>query len=139
MNNQTNQREFLGQGLSFPLQINPRGELVLVTGVTDIEQAIRIILGTAPGERKMRPEFGCRIHEMIFAANNATTGGLIAHYVEEALIQWEPRIEVLAVDVSTDPGRDGTLLIDIRYQVKDTHDERSIIYPFYLMGEEAPI
>ncbi|MCB9079970.1 MAG: GPW/gp25 family protein [Anaerolineaceae bacterium] len=139
MTNFNNHREFLGQGLSFPLQINPRGELALVTGVSDIEQAIRIILGTAPGERKMRPEFGCRIHELIFAPNNATTEGLIAHYVEEALIQWEPRIEVLAVNVSTDRNRDGTLLIDIQYSIKDTHDERSIIYPFYLMGEEAPI
>lgn len=139
MQNRSNQREFLGQGLSFPLQINPRGELALVTGAADIEQAIRIILGTAPGERKMRPEFGCRIHSLLFAPNNATTEGLIAHYVEEALVQWEPRIEVLAVTVSTDPRRDGTLLVDIQYQIKDTHDERSIIYPFYLMAEEAPL
>lgn len=139
MNNDIRNREFLGQGLAFPLQINPRGEITLVRGVTDIDQAIRIILGTAPGERVMRPEFGCRIHEMIFAPQNAATEGLVAHYVEEALIQWEPRINVLDVNASTDPNHDGTMLIEIKYQIKDTYDERSIIYPFYLMGEEEPI
>jgi hypothetical protein len=129
-------REFLGQGLAFPLQINPRGEVTLVTGATDIEQAIRIILGTAPGERVMRPEFGCRIHELIFAPHNAATEGLMAHYIEEALTQWEPRIDLRGVNVSADPNHDGTLLVEIQYQIKDTHDERSIVYPFYLMGAE---
>ncbi len=129
-------REYLGQGLACPLQINPRGAFTLVTGVTDIEQSIHIILATIPGERMMRPEFGCRIHELIFAPQNAATYGLVAHYVEEALEQWEPRIDLRAVNVSPAAHQNGTLLIEIRYQVKDTHDERSIVYPFYLTGEE---
>ena len=136
MNDNRFNKEFLGQGLSFPLQINPRGEIALVGGVQDIEQSIHIILSTAPGERVMRPEFGCRIHELIFAPHNTATEGLMIYYVEQALKRWEPRIDVLAVVISADPTEDGVLLIEIRYRVKDTHSERSIIYPFYLMGEE---
>lgn len=129
-------REFLGQGLAFPLHVNPRGEISLAKGKEDIDQAIRIILGTAPGERLMRPEFGCRVHELLFAPQNAATEGLIVHYVEQALGRWEPRIDVQQVEVVPDPNRQGVLMVEISYRVKTTHDERSIIYPFYLMGEE---
>lgn len=129
-------REFLGQGLAFPLHVNPRGEIALAKGNEDIEQAIRIILGTAPGERLMRPEFGCRVHELLFAPQNAATEGLIVYYVEQALGRWEPRIDVQDVEVVPDPDRQGVLTVEITYRVKTTHDERSIIYPFYLMGEE---
>ena len=131
-------REFLGRGLAFPMQVNPRGEIALAGGQRDIEQAIRLILETIPGERKMRPEFGCRIHELVFAPNNASTEGLVIHYVEEALKRWEPRIDVQEVDVDTDPNWDGALLVEIKYRVKDTHDQRSIVYPFHLTGEEEP-
>lgn len=130
-------REFLGQGLAFPLQVDPRGGIALASGERDIEQAIRIILETAPGERVMRPEFGCRIHELIFAPYNATTEGLVIHYVRQALVRWEPRIEVQEVDVSADTYDRSALLVHIHYLIKDTHDERSIVYPFYLMGEEG--
>ena len=84
----------------------------------------------------MRPEFGCRVHELIFAPNNASTHGLIIRYVEEALERWEPRVEVQEVEVTTDPNSGAGLLVEIKYQIKDTHDERSIVYPFFLMGEE---
>ncbi len=132
-------REFLGQGLSFPLQVDPRGGLALAKGESDIAQSIKIILSTAPGERVMRPEFGCRVHELIFAPRNATTEGLLIYYVQQALGRWEPRIEVTEVAVRSD-GQDqhaGTWLVDIKYRIKATHDDRSIVYPFYIMGEEA--
>lgn len=129
-------KEFLGQGLAFPLQVNPRGELALVSGMRDVEQSIYMILETAPGERVMRPEFGCRIHELIFDPRDAATAGLIIEYVRDALGRWEPRIEVDEVTVSQSPQQDGTLLVNIIYRVKDTHDQRSIVYPFYLSGEE---
>ena len=128
-------KEFLGRGLAFPLQVDPRGGIALASGEHDIAQSIRIILETAPGERVMRPEFGCRIHELLFAPFNAATEGLIVHYVEEALTRWEPRINLREVNVSN-PGRDGAVLVEIKYEIKDTHDERSIVYPFYLMDEE---
>ena len=129
-------REFLGQGLAYPLQTNQRGEIALARGNADIKQAIRIILETSPGERVMRPEFGCRAKELLFAPRDATTQGLMAYHVRRALRRWEPRIEVLTIDVSIDPDRDGVLLVKITYKIKTTHDERSIVYPFYLMGEE---
>lgn len=129
-------KEFIGQGLAFPLQVNPRGELALVTGPTDIEQAIGIILGTIPGERVMRPQFGCRAWELVFAPNNAATQSLLITYVRQALEFWEPRIEVLDVSVSTDHEDESALLVEIQYEIKTTHDQRSIVYPFYIMGEE---
>jgi len=129
-------REYIGQGLAFPLQISQQGGLALAHGFNDIEQAIRIILGTSLGERVMRPEFGCRIHELVFAPNNATTRQLLAYYVEEALDRWEPRITVREINTTTDPSRDGALLVEIKYEIKDTYDERSIVYPFFLQGEE---
>jgi phage baseplate assembly protein W len=136
VNNNVRDREYIGQGLAFPLQVNPQGGIALASGERDVEQAIRVILSTAPGERVMRPEFGCRIHELIFAPQDAATESLVVYYVEEALAQWEPRIDVQEVDVSADPGRDGALLVEIKYRIKDTHDERSIVYPFFLSGEE---
>jgi phage baseplate assembly protein W len=129
-------REFLGQGLAFPLQINPRGEIALASGERDIEQSIRIILGTRPGERKMRPQFGCRAQELIFEPHNAATVGLLREYVEEALGRWEPRIEVRNVEVSPVSDNGSALLAEIHYRTKTTHDERSIVYPFFLTAEE---
>jgi phage baseplate assembly protein W len=136
MDNNAREREFLGQGLAFPLQITPRGGLALASGERDIEQAIRIILETAPGERVMRPEFGCRIYELVFAPRNAATEGLLMHYVQEALERWEPRINVQEIDIAPNAGDGATMLVEIKYRIKDTHDERSIVYPFYLTGEE---
>lgn len=136
---QARDKAYLGQGLAWPLQVDSRGGLALAHGERDLEQAIQIILETAPGERVMRPEFGCRIHDLVFAPHDAATEGLVIHYVEAALERWEPRVAVQQVNISTDPTRDGVLLIEIRYQVKDSHDERSIVHPFYLTGEEEPI
>jgi phage baseplate assembly protein W len=131
-------REFIGRGLAFPLQVDPRGGIALASGDHDIVQSIQIILETAPGERAMRPSFGCRIHELVFAPQDASTWGLIRLYVEEALAQWEPRIEVRDVEITTPPDRPEVVMVEIKYQIKDTHDERSIIHPFYITDEEPP-
>lgn len=129
-------REFIGRGLSFPLQITPRGGIGLTRGTQEIEQSIRVILGTMPGERVRRPEFGCRAYELLFEPRNAATKSQLAYYVQEALRQWEPRINLVGVEVTEDSQTDGALLVEIKYAIKDTHDERSIVYPFYLAGEE---
>ena len=100
MNDDIRNREYLGQGLAFPLQYDPRGGIAMARGERDVEQAIRIILETAPGERVMRPEFGCRIHDLIFAPYDATTQGLMIRFVEQALERWEPRITVREVNLS---------------------------------------
>jgi hypothetical protein len=136
VNENIRNKEFLGQGLAFPLQISPTGGLALAKGERDIQQAIGIILGTAPGERVMRPEFGCRAWELVFAPRNAATRSLMVHHVQQALGRWEPRIQVQEVRVLDDPDHGGALLVHIDYRVKATHDERSIVYPFYLTGEE---
>lgn len=136
MNENLRNKEFLGQGLAFPLQVTPRGGLALAHGERDIEQAIGLILGTVPGERVMRPEFGCRAWELVFAPRNAATRSLMVYYVEQALGRWEPRIDLTDVQVLDDPQHDGALLVQINYRVKATHDERSIVYPFFLTGEE---
>ena len=135
--NSDNQKTILGTGLAFPLQTNPRGEIQLVSSDLDIAQSIQIILGTHPGERVMRPTFGCRVHEMMFEPRDATTMSLIKKYVDEALQQWEPRIQVFAINTESSDEQDGAIFVEIEYQVKATHDTRSIVYPFFLAGEEA--
>lgn len=130
----TSNRDILGTGWSFPLQTDGRGGIALSRYEGDIEESIRVILGTAKGERRMRPNFGCDIHSLTFAPNNATTWGLAARYIEEALGWWEPRIEVTDIDPHPDPDDHSRLLIDIKYRIKATNDARNIVYPFYLVS-----
>lgn len=130
-------RDFLGVGWAFPVAVDARGRIALARQERDIEEAIRIILLTPKGQRVMRPEFGCQIHDLMFAPNDATTAGLAAYYVEEALGMWEPRIHIKEVNARPDPENQGRLLIDISYEVKATHDSRSLVFPFYRIPEEA--
>lgn len=129
-------KSYLGTGLAFPMKVNARGEIALVNGAKDIEQSIRIILGTRPGERVMRPTFGCKAHDLLFEIRDATTASLLKKYVLDALNFWEPRIQVLQVEVLLDNDLDGALQVEISYEIKDTHDVRSIVYPFFLENEE---
>ena len=128
--------DFIGSGWGFPPRLNGRGGIALVSDEEKIAQAIRVILGTPIGQRVMRPTFGSRLHELIFAPANPETFGLAEMYVQDALTFWEPRIEVLDVLAGTDPERPGTLILSIRYRVKATHDERSLVYPFYQIPGE---
>lgn len=137
MSKEFENRGYLGRGIAFPLRVNTRGELTLARGERDIQESIRIILETKPGERVMRPEFGCRAHELLFEPRNSATQTLMKQYVLDALRRWEPRIEVLAVNVYADSQQDGVLLVEIEYEIKPTHDIRSIVYPFFLVGEEG--
>lgn len=123
---------FHGVGWRFPIDF-ARGAPVLSEGEDSIAEAIWIILGTAPGERAMRPDFGCAIHEHVFALNNATTMGLIAFEVRRALVRWEARIDVQDVRVTADVEAD-RLLVDIAYTVRSTNSRFNVVYPFYLDG-----
>ena len=96
-----------------------------------------MILLTPLGQRVMRPEFGCQIHDLIFAPDNATTWGLAAYYTEQALKRWEPRITVEKVRAYSDAGQPGRLLIDVRYQINATYDRRALVFPFYRIPEEG--
>lgn len=125
----------IGRGWRFPPGLDERGTVALVADEAELEQAIRIILSTAPGQRVMRPEFGCRIHELAFAPNNSATAGMAARYVAEALGRWEPRIEVQRVEAEIDPANPACLLIRLEYRVVATHSNRSLVYPFYVIPE----
>jgi phage baseplate assembly protein W len=125
--------QFIGRGWGFPLRVDSTGGIALVGREQEIEEAIRLILGTSPGERPMRPDFGCRIHEYLFASADAETAGAIGREVRSALQRWEPRIDVMDVAVSFD-AREATLLyIDVRYQIRSTNDRRNLVFPFYVI------
>ncbi len=128
--------DFLGAGWAFPVGVDARGRVALSRRERDIEEAILMILLTPKGQRVMRPEFGCQIHDLIFAANDATTAGLAIYYVEEALAMWEPRIRLLDVSAAPDPAAGERLLITIRYEIKATYDKRALVFPFYRIPGE---
>ena len=128
--------DFIGAGWAFPLKTDATGGMALVAREREIEEAIRLILATAPGERPMRPEFGCRVHDHVFAPINASTAGAIAQDVRYALEQWEPRIDLHDVLVSFDRAEAGTLYIDIRYSIRGFNDPRNLVFPFYVIGDE---
>lgn len=130
---------FVGRGVAFPLRTSLTGGIALVDGHTEIGESIRLILGTAPGERPMRPSFGCAIHEYVFAPADLSTAARIQAEVTDALTRWEPRIDLLAVRVvrPDDEQHDGLLLIEIEYTIRDTNDPRNLVFPFYLIPEEA--
>jgi phage baseplate assembly protein W len=128
--------EVVGRGWVFPPHIGPQGGLALTNDRNELEQSIQIILTTSPGQRVMRPTFGCRLHELVFAPNNNHTAIQARRFVEEALGMWEPRIRVTQVEARPDPDEPSRLVIEIEYQVKATHDRRSLVFPFYLIPEE---
>jgi uncharacterized protein len=125
------ERNILGTGLSFPLRISPQGTVQLSSDELNIEESIRIILRTEPGERVYRPDFGCRLPELAFAPLNTQTMLMIRICVKEALERWEPRIERVQVRTDPDPVR-GRVDIIVDYQVRKTYDARTLVHPFYL-------
>lgn len=125
-------RKFLGTGWKFPVRITPAGGLSFSSGEQNVEEAIWILLGTARGERQMLPRFGCGIHDLVFAPNNPATRGSVAHLVRDALNEWEPRIDVLDVDVTADSGEANTMLIRVDYRVRSNNSFGNLVYPFFL-------
>ena len=128
--------EIIGSGLAFPLQVDRRGGIALARDETDIEQAIELILATAPGERPMRPEFGCGVHDFVFDSIDASTVGRMELAIRDALDRWEPRVVVETVEFNLDEVADGRLIIDIRYRVRATNNMRNLVYPFYVIPAE---
>ena len=128
--------EIIGSGLAFPLQVDRRGGIALARDEQDIDQAIQLILGTAPGERPMRPEFGCGVHDFVFDSIDANTIGNMEQAIREALARWEPRIEVRDVVFDATEAINGLLTIDIVYKVRATNTTRNLVYPFYVIPAE---
>jgi Bacteriophage baseplate protein W len=128
--------EILGSGVAFPLQVDRRGGIALARDETDIDQAILLILGTAPGERPMRPEFGCGVHDFVFDTIDAGTVARMETEIRSALDRWEPRVEVTDVQFDLDGTERGELVIDITYRVRATNHVRNLVHPFYVIPAE---
>jgi len=129
------EKAFLGRGWAFPFQADDSGDVAMASDEDDIRQAIKIILGTAQGERVMRPDFGAGLQTLVFEPINTTTKALLRHRVEEALITWEPRIDNISVEV-TDERQHGRLMIEIHYRIRATNTFYNLVYPFYLLEGE---
>jgi uncharacterized protein len=129
-------KHFLGRGFAFPVGLDARGGVALSEFEANIEESIRILLGTAPGERPMRPDFGCRIHDFVFYPNTVSTAALVSFYVRESLAKWEPRIDDIRVSAAPDGSRENCLKVEIGYRVRRSNNTRNLVYPFYLRREQ---
>ncbi len=125
-------RDFLGVGWKFPLQVTANGKIAQARYEQRIEESIYLILSTAKGERVMIPDFGCGIHDMVFAPNNTLTISVVVQNVRQALVAFEPRIDVLEVSAEAADGEPNLLLIRINYRVRANNALGNLVYPFYI-------
>lgn len=126
-------KELLGRGWSFPVAIDQAsGQIAMSEYEQDIKESLRIIIETAPGERLMRPDFGCGIHELVFSTISQNTLGLFESRVREAITKWEPRVDIIQLDISTRDAFNGKLEIQLTYRVRQTNNEFNLVFPFYL-------
>jgi phage baseplate assembly protein W len=132
MNGRPQARAFLGTGFAFPLAVTPQGRLALAVDEERIAQSIEQILGTATGERLMRPEYGCGVHDMVFAPNDAGTVGRVIDEVRRALVTFEPRIDLLDVSAEVDAEQPTLLLIRIDYRIRQNNAVTNLVYPFFV-------
>lgn len=130
-------RNFLGRGWKYPVEVDRAGGIAMSELDESIRQSIHIILGTAPGERVMRPGFGCGIHDLVYAPNNLSTASLAAHFCIEALGKWEPRIEEIEAHAEPSEDEPNRLDINIKYKVRATNTSRNLVYPFYIRRSES--
>ncbi|GAB1420218.1 GPW/gp25 family protein [Anaerolineales bacterium] len=128
--------QFVGRRLAFPPKPGNHNQFSLVSDDVAIRQAIYVIIFTVPGERVMRPEFGCQIHELIFDPANEETAILAERYVREAILRWEPRIDIMSLEVDPGDAGRGELMIRIQYLIKGQYEPRSLVYPYYLNPQE---
>lgn len=129
--------DFIGRGWSFPLDVNPSGTIAMAGGARKLEQAMRLVLSTFPGERPYRPEFGSRLRGYVFEGASVDVLGRIAAEVRASLVRWEPRVTVDDVTVYPDRSDESLLHIDITYTAKGENDPRNLVYPFYTIPEDG--
>lgn len=130
-------QEFVGAGWAFPLAVDAGGGIALARREQELEQAMRLILATYPGERPLRPEFGSRLRDYVFRSTTLDTAAELSHEVQSALTRWEPRVTVEFVDVLIDPVERNRFYIDINYRIKDENDRRNLVFPFYSIPEDG--
>jgi phage baseplate assembly protein W len=128
---------FIGRGFSWPMVVDHTGGIRLTEPIEDIERSMRIILLTAPGERIMRPRFGCRIWDLLFEPITPNLMGQVIKAVKEALAQWEPRVDVINVIPSAEGRDNGLINVRIEYRVRTTNDHRNLVFPFYLIPHDG--
>ena len=124
--------EFLGRGIAFPFARRPGRPVAYSAGMEKIEQSIRLVLATAPGERLMRPGFGCGIHDLVGQPNTDALRGLVAGRVSDALGRWEPRIDLLDIRVAQHPRVPNRLDIDMDYRIREDNSVFNLVYPFFI-------
>jgi uncharacterized protein len=129
--------DFVGTGWAFPPDTDPSGGIALVSREREIEQAIQIVVMTYPGERPMRPLFGCRLRDFVFRSADTSTAAELAFVVRAAVTQWEPRVDVVDVIVRPDPIERNRLDVEIVYQIKATNDRRNLVFPFYTIPDDG--
>ncbi|MGH9118438.1 MAG: GPW/gp25 family protein [Acidimicrobiales bacterium] len=129
--------EFIGTGWAFPMAVSATGGIAMARREQELEQAMRLILSTYPGERPMRPEFGCRLRDYVFMGASDETAAQLGYEVQTSLARWEPRCNIEKVAVTPDPDERNLLFIDIKYSIKATNDRRNLVFPFYTIPEEA--
>lgn len=129
--------DFVGTGWAFPPQTSPSGGIALVGRSQELEQAIRIILTTHPGERPMRPDFGCPLRDFVFRPADMSTASELSFAVRTAVMRWEPRVDVVDVLVHPDPDRRDRLDIEVVYSVKGENDRRNLVHPFYTIPDDG--
>jgi uncharacterized protein len=122
----------IGTGWSFPIKVNAKGGLDWSTGPDRIQAAIWIILSTTPGERLMLPDFGAGIKDYVFESNSAIVRARLETAITNALIEWEPRIQLVSVQATPSPDQASLILVNISYQIRDTNELYNMVYPFFL-------
>ena len=135
--NDAQQHDFVGSGWAFPPDTNASGGIALVSRETEIEQAIQIIMTTHPGERAMRPKFGCPLRDFVFRNADQSTAVELGLAVKNSVVQWEPRVDVHDVIVRPDPVARNRMNIEVIYRIKHTNDQRNLVFPFYTIPEDG--
>ena len=129
--------DFIGAGWAFPLRVNASGGIALVRRERELEEAMKLILLTYPGERPMRPDFGCRARDYVFRGANDTTAAELSVEVRQSLMRWEPRVDIDSVIVTPDPDQPSLMYVDVQYIPKGTNDRRNLVFPFYTIPEDG--
>ena len=129
-------KSFIGRGFNFPLKIDSNGSVAMSDDEENVEQSIRLILGTAKGERLYRSHFGCAIHDLVFQPNNHATAARVAGAIKESLTEYEPRVKEIKVYAEPDSYEANLMNVHISYVVRALNKRENMVYPFYLRREE---
>jgi uncharacterized protein len=129
-------KDFLGRGLGFPLSVDGHGSLRMSSHEISVKESVSLVLGTPVGERMMAPDFGCKIHDLVFHPNDPNTAAMASLYVKTALRKWEPRIDDIDVRAVPDPSDSNVMRVEIAFRVRRTNSIENLVYPFFLRRDQ---